>query len=296
MSAFEVHVLASGSKGNAIYIRAGETSLLIDAGISARRITNGLAEIGVKPADVSGVLLTHEHSDHVSGLPVFCRKYGLPVFAKEATWYGLSCRREIAPACCRVLSSGLNLGELSVEPFSIPHDAADPVGFMLRHGDDKCTVATDVGFVTDTVRAALEGSDVVVLEANHDVNMLKNGSYPRVLQQRILSNRGHLSNADAGWTLAKLPAKPQMDIFLAHLSHENNTPSLAYSTVRDILAAAGRLPDVRLFVTSQERRVTNCITGGECDDEKTNAAYGGPVGGNADRSGVDSGLQPGLQF
>ena len=294
MSDFQVHVLASGSKGNAIYIQSGGTALLIDAGISARRITNGLAEIGVKPADLSGILLTHEHSDHVAGLPVFCRKYGVPVYAKEATWYGLNSRRDIEPACCRVLQNSLKLGELSIEAFSIPHDAADPVGFVLTNGGDKCTVATDVGFVTDVVRTALEDADVVVLEANHDVNMLKNGSYPRVLQQRIMSNRGHLSNADAAWTLAKLPPKANMDVFLAHLSHENNTPGLAYNTVRDVLETAGRLPTVRLFVTSQVRRVTNCIEGGADHDETNCSAYSNAVGGDIDRSGARVGLWPEL--
>ena len=294
MSAFQVHVLASGSKGNAIYIQTGGTAILIDAGISARRITTGLAEIGVKPADLSGVLLTHEHSDHVAGLPVFCRKYGLPVYAKEATWYGLTCRREIDPACCRVLQDSLQLGELSIAPFSIPHDAADPVGFMLTSGGDKCTVATDVGFVTDIVRTALEDSDVVVLEANHDIDMLKNGSYPRVLQQRIMSNRGHLSNADAAWTLAKLPPKANMDVFLAHLSHENNTPSLAYKTVRDVLETTGRLSTVRLFVTSQVRRVTNCIEGGADHDETNCSAHSDIVGGDINRGSTCSGLWPEL--
>ena len=296
MSRFQVHVLASGSKGNAIYIQSGGTGLLIDAGISARRITNGLAEIGVKPADLAGVLLTHEHRDHVAGLPVFCRKYGVPVYAKEATWYGLACRREIDPACCRILPDSIRLGELTVDPFSIPHDAADPVGFVLTRNGAKCTVATDVGFVTDAVRSALEDSDVVVLEANHDVGMVKNGPYPLFLQQRILSNRGHLSNADAAWTLAKLPSKPAMDVFLAHLSHENNTPSLAYDTVRNVLDTSGRLAAIRLFVASQERRVTNCIEGGAGDDNETNfAADSYALGGDADRSAAGPRLQPGFQ-
>ncbi len=295
MSKFQVHVLASGSKGNAIYIQSGGTGLLIDAGISARRIASGLAEIGVKPADLSGILITHEHRDHVAGLPVFCRKYGVPVYAKEATWYGLACRREIEPVCCRILPETVRLGELTVDPFSIPHDAADPVGFVLTNNGAKCTVATDVGFVTETVRAALADADVVILESNHDVNMLKNGPYPRMLQQRILSNRGHLSNADAAWTLAKLPPKPSMDVFLAHLSHENNTPNLAFNTVRDVLDTAGRLPSVRLFVTSQERRVTNCSEGELTDEDQTDfTASDDLVGGYFDRSNAGTRLQPGF--
>lgn len=295
MSKFQVHVLASGSKGNAIYIQSGGTGLLVDAGISARRIANGLAEIGVKPTDLSGILITHEHRDHVAGLPVFCRKYGVPVYAKEATWYGLGCRREIEPACCRILPETIRLGELTVDPFAIPHDAADPVGFVLTNNGAKCTVATDVGFVTEPVRTALADADVLVLESNHDVTMLKNGPYPRMLQQRILSNRGHLSNADAAWTLAKLPPRPSLDVFLAHLSHENNTPSLAYNTVRDVLYTAGRLSSVRLFVTSQERRVTNCLEGAIEDEHQTDlAADGDAAGGYFDRSRACARLQPGF--
>jgi phosphoribosyl 1,2-cyclic phosphodiesterase len=235
----QIQVLASGSTGNAIFIEIDNTKLLVDAGISARRIKQSLDNIGTKVEDIDGVLITHEHRDHVNGLQTLLKKYRLPAYARPDTWQSMYCRAALPDECCKILPDSLDIGKIKVEPFSISHDAIDPVGFRLYSGNKKVCVATDLGFVTPTVKDALALSDVLVLESNHDVDMLKNGSYPWHLKKRIMSNRGHLANTDAGWALARLNRKAHTHVFLAHLSQENNRPELAEDTVAAILTDQG---------------------------------------------------------
>lgn len=235
----QIHVLASGSTGNATFIEMENTKLLIDAGISARRIKQSLDKIGTNIEDIDGVLITHEHRDHVNGLKTLLKKYNLPTYTRPDTWQSMYCRKELPDDCCKSLSDSFTIGKVKIEPFSISHDAADPVGFRLYAGNRKVCVATDLGFVTPTVKEALSLSDAVVLESNHDVDMLKNGSYPWHLKKRIMSNRGHLANTDAGWTLARINRKAHTHVFLAHLSQENNSLELAEKTVADILTTQG---------------------------------------------------------
>lgn len=238
----QIHVLASGSTGNATLIRMAGANILVDAGISCRRIKNALAAVGTAVEDLDAVLVTHEHRDHVAGLPTLSRKYRLPIYARPAAWQAMdndgigAC---VAGECRRDLPASLDIGKLKIEPFSLSHDAADPVGFSFYHSHQKCSLATDLGFVTDTVKKGLALADALVLEANHDVDMLKQGKYPWFLKQRILGNRGHLANTDAGWTLARLPRKSHCHVFLAHLSQENNRPELAEATVAGILGEQG---------------------------------------------------------
>ncbi|WP_425059104.1 Putative metallo-hydrolase YycJ [Sporomusa carbonis] len=251
----QIHVLASGSTGNAIFVDMDDTKILIDAGISARRIKQSLDAIGAKIEDIDGVLVTHEHRDHVNGLPTLLKKYRLPAYACPDTWQAMYCRAELPDDCCLSLADSLDIGKIKVEPFSISHDAADPVGFRLYAGGNKVSIATDLGFVTPTVKGALALSDVLVLESNHDIDMLKNGKYPWPLKKRIMSNRGHLANTDAGWTLARLARKAHTHVFLAHLSRENNRPELAETTVADILTNQGcKLgQDITLHLTYPEQ-------------------------------------------
>ena len=235
----EVHVLASGSSGNAVFIKDEQTNILVDAGISARRITASLEALGVAVGDLNAVFITHEHEDHVKGLSTLLKKYRIPVYAKAAAWQAIAFK-EPPPKCCyQGMPDSITLGQMRVEPFSISHDAADPVGFNLFCGATKCSVATDLGFVTDRVKEALALSDILVLESNHDLDLLQQGSYPWLLKKRIMSNRGHLSNTDAAWTIARLPRKSHTHVFLAHLSKENNRPDLARSTVSEILSSQG---------------------------------------------------------
>jgi phosphoribosyl 1,2-cyclic phosphodiesterase len=254
----QIHVLASGSTGNSTFLKLGDANILVDAGISTRRIKQALAALGTDIADLDGILLTHEHRDHIAGLPTLTRKYRIPVYARQATWNAIDnqSKDEVVPADRRCnLPDSLDIGSVKVEPFSISHDAADPVGFRFYTGTTKVGFATDLGFVTDTVKKALSLSDALVLEANHDVDMLKQGTYPWFLKKRILSNRGHLANTDTGWTLARLDKKSNCDVFLAHLSQENNRPELAEKTVADILAdqecQLGK--DVTLHITFPDR-------------------------------------------
>ncbi|MBP2650320.1 MAG: yycJ [Firmicutes bacterium] len=250
----DVHVLASGSRGNSTFLQLGDANILIDAGISARRIKTELDKIDVDICDLDGVLITHEHRDHINGLSTLTRKYGVPVYARPATWEAILSQPAVKaiPLSCQLeLTASLDIGNVKIESFSISHDAVDPVGFSLYHSHTKYAFATDLGFVTDTVKKALALSDVIVLEANHDIDMLKQGSYPSFLKNRILSNRGHLANTDAGWTLARLNRKKQCHVFLAHLSQENNRPEVAEKTVAEILTEEGCTvgDDVTLHLT-----------------------------------------------
>jgi phosphoribosyl 1,2-cyclic phosphodiesterase len=237
----QVHVLASGSSGNALLLDFEKTNILVDAGISARRIKQSLTSVGVEVEDVDGVLITHEHSDHIKGLTTLVKKYRLPVYTRQFTWEAMSCRFELPTECQHNIDVAFEVGKVKVEAFNTSHDAADPVGFSFYSGKVKCSVATDLGFVTSGVKKGLEMSEVMVLEANHDLAMLEQGSYPWYLKKRIMSNRGHLSNYDAGWALARLQRQKQTNVLLAHLSKENNRPEIVETTVSDILSKQGCL-------------------------------------------------------
>ena len=233
----QVSVLASGSKGNAVYVEMDGVRLLLDAGISATRIKKGLAAEGVDAASLDGVLITHEHRDHIAGLVTLSKWYELPIFTRRATIEHMSCRAAIPAERFHAIEGAFRIGDLTIDPFNIPHDAADPVGYRIT-GSSRCTLATDLGFVTASVQEAIDGADVLVLEANHDPEVLKHGDYPWALKRRILSNRGHLANEDAAWAIARLRKQPR-EVLLAHLSEENNTPELARETVARITERQG---------------------------------------------------------
>lgn len=250
-----VAVLASGSKGNAAYIELDGVRLLIDAGISARRITRSLADLGVDTASLDGVFVTHEHSDHIKGLPTLLKQYRLPLFAPPATLRAIGESLAVPEDTFTPLAGDVMLGSVAVKSFSTLHDAASPVGYAVC-GSEKCALATDLGFLTNDVMAAIEGSDVLILEANHDRELLQSGSYPWRLKQRILSNRGHLSNSAAAWALVRLKKRPRA-VFLAHMSQENNRPELVEETVRTILAQQN-VRQENLLLTAQD--VPTCFT------------------------------------
>jgi phosphoribosyl 1,2-cyclic phosphodiesterase len=235
----QLHILASGSTGNAVLVEMGGKQLLIDAGISARRIERGLSEVGIQVDRLDGVLITHEHSDHIKGIEVLVRKHHIPVYARPATWEAMNCRDKIPREYQKDLGSSLDIGAVKVVPFATSHDAADPVGFCFYFQDYKWVLATDLGIVTPGVEKALAYADVAILEANHDVDMLRNGPYPLFLKTRIRSRVGHLSNHEAGQILARTPRQRAMQVFLAHLSQQNNLPQLAERTVREVLQKSG---------------------------------------------------------
>lgn len=251
-----VSVLASGSKGNASFVEMSGVRLLIDAGISARRIATELNALGVDPSELDGVLITHEHIDHVKGLSVFCRRFNVPVYSRTATLRAVTGKYELPFDVLHPVEERFSFGKVLVETCNISHDAAEPVAFRVTTGDERIAFATDLGFVSSSVQDFLEDAGVIVLEANHDIRMLKTGSYSPELKRRVLGNRGHLSNNDAAWALARLKKKPR-EVFLAHLSQENNLPSLAEDTVKNILRQQGvSLADIKINLTSQTSAVS----------------------------------------
>ena len=250
--------LFSGSSGNSIYISCGGVSLLVDVGMSAARIEGQLREIGVDIRDIDAILVTHEHVDHVRGLGVLCRKYGLPVYANEGTWDGILLRESGIPLrCVRTFYTGEDfyIGRINVHPFPIPHDAKEPVGYAFECRGLRCAVATDLGHLSETWLGAISGCQALVLEANHDVEMVGRGPYPAHLKRRILGQKGHLNNEDCAKALVRLVKEGTQAVFLSHLSQDNNLPELAYSTVCSALFDAGYEAgvDVRVSVSRRDR-------------------------------------------
>lgn len=229
--------IASGSNGNCIYVGSEATHLLVDVGISGKRTESGLRELGLTGRDIDAILITHEHSDHISGLGVMARKYGIPVYATAGTIRAIKKVNGLGD-----LDDGLFheiwedrklvLKDLTVNPMHISHDAAQPVGFRISYGDKKVAICTDLGIYNDYTVECLKGMDAILLEANHDVNMLQVGPYPYYLKQRILSERGHLSNENSGRLLSRILHDGLQTVLLGHLSKENNLPELAYESVR----------------------------------------------------------------
>lgn len=245
----EFYTLASSSSGNAALARHGDTAVLIDAGISARRIALSLAQLGLAPRSLRAVLITHAHSDHVSGLAVFGKKYGVPVFASRGTAQFLACPGDLL----RPFDPGgaFSVGEFEVRSFRTSHDAAGSVDYRLDCASGSLGLLTDTGYVTDEAASALSGVDTLLLEANHDVETLENGPYPYHLKRRILGGQGHLSNEAAAEFALRCVMSGTRDILLAHLSAENNTPAMAEYAVARRLQAAGC--SVRLGVAPRDR-------------------------------------------
>lgn len=254
----ELCTLASGSSGNSLLVTDGRTHVLVDAGISCRRICTGLKELGVEPKELAGVLITHEHSDHISGLTTLTKQLRLPVYASPGTGRQLCFRIAFLEELLRPVAPGesFSIGGLDIESFPTSHDAAESVGYALSAGGRKAAVATDLGYVTEAVLRGIRGADLLVAEANHDVEWVQSGPYPYHLKARILGDRGHLSNeagAELAWTAVEGGART---VVLAHLSHENNTPARAHEVVRGVLerrgAAVGR--DVALEVAPRSEK------------------------------------------
>jgi len=234
--------LFSGSSGNSLFITDGKTRILIDAGITGIRIRKALESIGENPMDLDALVVTHEHSDHTKCAGVITRRYGIPVYATKGTWDGMS--RYIGPVNeANVMHISANtdfqIKTIKVHPFSIPHDARDPVGFSFFSDDKKITVATDIGIMNDLIFENIKNSDLVMLESNHDIEMLDNGNYPYYLKKRIRSDHGHLCNEMAGKTIAALAEQGAKRFVIGHLSHENNSPEVAFQTVASHISGNG---------------------------------------------------------
>lgn len=232
-----VCLLASGSKGNAIYVESGESRLLIDAGLSARELTARLASIDVDAADLDGVLVTHEHGDHCRGLGPMARRYNLPVFVHPQTHAALPSVGKLSDLRMFEGGDALAFRDIEVTTFPVTHDAAAPVGFLIATGEGNVGIATDLGIATRLVAQQLKECRVLVLESNHDEGMLQEGPYPWHLKQRIRSRHGHLSNEDSAELLRESLWDGLEAVFLAHLSETNNRPDLATEQAEAVLAA-----------------------------------------------------------
>ena len=239
-----VHTLSSGSSGNALLLSCGDTHLLVDAGISCRRITASLRELGLTPEDLSAILITHTHTDHIAGLQVLLKRIACPVRAFDRTCReleyriaGISERLEPLDPCARH-----ELGGCSVTAFPTSHDAPGACGFRFDTVDGSMGLMTDTGFITEEASDILPGVDLAVLEANHDVEAVRSGPYPYYLKQRILGDQGHLPNEAAARFAVTLAESGASEIILAHLSQENNTPAMALRAVETALSAAGLVP------------------------------------------------------
>lgn len=229
--------IASGSSGNCIYIGSGNTHILIDAGISKKKIEEGLKTIGLSGSDITALLVTHEHSDHISGIGVFSRAYKLPIYGTKGTLKGVAEYKNLGK-----MPEGLyhpvnanevvTIGEIRVEPITISHDAYEPTGYRLEANGKAVALATDLGEYNEYIVEKLKGLDAVFLESNHDVHMLEVGSYPYPLKKRVLSSEGHLSNELSGRLLCDILHDRLRFVILGHLSRENNYEMLAYETVK----------------------------------------------------------------
>lgn len=239
-----VTTLASGSSGNCTLISEGDNHILVDAGISCRRITTALTGLGIDPAALTGICITHEHTDHISGLATFTKKYRVPIYTTGGTGRQLCCRIAFIEDLIHDFQPGVcfQAGGLTVETFPTLHDTAQPCGFALSGGGKKAAVVTDLGVVTDAVMDGIRGAHLLVVESNHDVESVKSGPYPYFLKERILGERGHLCN-EAGAALARSAALAGAHtVVLAHLSAENNTPAMARNAAEAALAGwEGRL-------------------------------------------------------
>lgn len=229
--------IASGSSGNCIHIGSDRVNILIDAGISCKMVEQGLKSNDINPKDLSGILITHEHSDHIKGLGVLTRKYGIPIYGTMETLIAVKNTSSLGSMDNDLFNeiepdSDFLLGDLTIKPFSVSHDAFNPVAYRVENNNRSVAVATDMGIFTDYTINHLKNLDAVLLEANHDVKMLQVGPYPYYLKQRILGTKGHLSNESSGRLLNEILHDNLKYILLGHLSKENNFPELAYETVR----------------------------------------------------------------
>ncbi len=249
--------LFSGSSGNAIFVAAEKTKLLVEAGLSGKKIAEALCSIGESLSEISAILVSHEHIDHIKGAGVLSRKYNLPIYATAGTWEAMEMMIGPVRECNKKIFSSyapFEIGDITVTPFPIPHDANEPVGYSFSSAGKKVTIATDIGHISMDLLRNFEDSDLLLLESNHDLEMLRMGPYPWPLKQRIAGRHGHLSNVDAGKVVAYMAERGTKKFLLGHLSKQNNFPELAYQTVCSVLheKCVNLGPDIMLDVASRD--------------------------------------------
>lgn len=231
-------VLASGSTGNATYVESDKGSLLVDAGLTGKKMEGLFSQIDKEIKNVNGILVTHEHADHVKGLGVLARKYGLPIYANEKTWSAIEKKDSRIPMDQKFIFNPYetkSLAGFDVESFNVSHDAIDPQFYVFHNNGKKFTILTDTGYVSDRMKGIIKGSDAFMFESNHDVDMLRMCRYPWKTKQRILSDMGHVSNEDAGLAMTDVITDNTKRIYLSHLSQDNNMKDLARMSVGQVL-------------------------------------------------------------
>ena len=250
----EVCVLASGSSGNCIYIASNKTRILIDAGLSAKQVALRLEQIGVIPESINGICISHEHGDHIGGIRVLQKRHGIPIYSNAGTLNGIMRHPKSHEIDVKVFQTGsaFEIGDITVEPFSVPHDAYEPVGFRLSAGGTSVGSVTDLGMPTALVRDKLRGCKAIVVEANHDEDLLREAPRPWPLKQRIRSRQGHLSNIDAARLISESATEDLEHVFLAHLSSDCNSPDTAMRTVASQLRLDG-LGHINLEISHASR-------------------------------------------
>ena len=254
-SMFHVTILGSGSAGNCALVESATARVLLDGGLSAKQMRERLALCGVNPIEIDAILLTHEHSDHAGGIEVWCKQFGTPVYANSLTAEALRRASSESKTDWRVFTTGADfqIKDIAVQTFSVPHDAMDPVGFMLHHGGESLGLLTDLGFATKLACERVRHAHTLLIEANHDEKLLQlDTRRPWSTKQRIMSRHGHLSNAAAATVLAEMLGGNLRRAVLGHLSRDCNSPELAANTVRERIASAGAAPgSVEVFVATQ---------------------------------------------
>ncbi|WP_138206414.1 MBL fold metallo-hydrolase [Haloimpatiens lingqiaonensis] len=254
--------LYSGSSGNSVFIGTDKTKILVDAGLPGKHIENALKDIGEKPEEIDGIFVTHEHIDHIKGVGVLSRKYDIPIYANADTWDAMNRNiGKIKEHNIKIFQSAhTEIKDLDILNFSISHDAANPNGYVICYKQKKACIATDLGHFSKEVKDSINDCEVILLESNHDVEMLKFGPYPYNLKRRILSNVGHLSNDDCGRAIVDIMKDKKKTIFLGHLSNTNNQPDLAYQTVLNILNDNGLRQGIDIELKVAERsKPSGCI-------------------------------------
>lgn len=239
----EFSVLASSSSGNAMYVATNNQRILIDAGLSGKKIEGLFDHINIDPNSLDAILVTHEHSDHIKGLGVMARRYKLPIYANEKTWHAMEDMiGDIALEQKFQFERGQvqTFGDMDVESFGVSHDAAEPMFYVFHHEGKKLTLATDLGYVSDHIKGTIRNSDMFVFESNHDTDMLLMGRYPWNVKRRILSDTGHVSNEDAAYALNDVIGDKTKRIYLAHLSQDNNMKDIARMSVQQVLQEQGQ--------------------------------------------------------
>lgn len=256
---FKYSILASGSTGNSFYLETQEKKILVDAGLSGKKITSLLAEIDRDPSDLDAILVTHEHKDHIHGVGVLARKYGMDIYANEKTWQIMDSKNmlgKIDNSQKHVFSRDklLTFGDIDIESFGVSHDAIDPQFYRFMKDGKSFVMLTDTGYVSDRMAGIIENADGYLIESNHDVEILRAGSYPWSTKQRILSDQGHLCNEDGADAMIRTIGNKTKKIYLGHLSKENNIKELAHMTMENQLARAdfGVGTDFKVYDTSPD--------------------------------------------